>query len=247
MVKLHAAALGIAFLLFSFSVNAQTPNAALFERFLVPVSVANAPGAYGSLWDTELWFRNNSTYPVVVDPLWITHRRPTIGQTEYLTVVPRPASAPGQFLWLSRDGSDKAQFDLRLFNRSDPTGDYGTKIPVVREGQFLDSIDLINVPTSSDFRSALRIYALDETLGAEGLVTVRIYSNLEHLLVSADLPLTDSPRYAAILSLADRFPEIRQEARVRIRIEPRDAGAKLWAFVTVVSNSTQHVAVVTPE
>jgi hypothetical protein len=150
-------------------------------------------------------------------------------------------------LWLSREGSDKVQFDLRLINRADPTTDWGAKIPVIREEQFLDSVELINVPTSSDFRIALRIYALDETLGTEGSVIVRIYSELERLLISTEVPLTGSPRYAAMLSLADAFPEIRKEERVRVHIEPRDAGAKLWAFVTVVSNRTQRVAVVTPE
>jgi hypothetical protein len=247
--KLLCVALGIAFLVLSVSATAQIqgPNPAFFERFLIPVSVGNAPGAYGSLWDTELWYRNNSNYPVVVTPLWETDRIPTIGQTEGLPLVPNPAWAPGQFLWVSREGSDKVQFDLRLMNRADPTGDWGVKIPVVREGQFLDSVEIINVPTSSDFRSALRIYALDETLSEQGSVTVRIYSHLERLLVSADIPLSGSPRYAAILSLADAFPEIRRESRVRVHIEPRDPGARLWAFVSVVSNRTQHVSIVTAE
>lgn len=229
------------------SAQAQHPNPSFFERFLVPVSVANAPGAYGTMWDTELWYRNNSGKPIIVTPLWVTDRPPSAGRTEMLTVVPYPAAAPGQFLWLSRDGSDQVQFDLRLVNRADPAGDWGVKIPVVREGQFLDRVELINVPTSSDFRSALRIYALDETMAAEGLVRVRIYSRLERLLVSADVPLTGSPRYAAFLSLADTFPEVRQEPRVRVQVEPREAGAKLWAFVSVVSNRSQQVAIVTPE
>jgi hypothetical protein len=229
------------------SAQAQDPNPAFFERFLVPVSVANAPGAYGTLWDTELWYRNNSGKAIIVTPLWVTDRPPLAGRTEMLDVVPRPASAPGQFLWLSRDGSDQVQFDLRLINRHDPTGDWGVKIPVVRERQFLDSIELINVPTSSDFRSALRIYALDETMAPQGFVRVLIYSTSERLLVSANMPLTGSPRYAAILSLADTFPEIRQEARVRVHVEPGQPGTKLWAFVSAVSNRSQHVAIVTPE
>ena len=227
--------------------QAQSQNPPRFERFLVPVSVGYISGGYGSIWETELRYRNNSDKPLEVTPLRITDQVPTIGRTELLSVEFRPISNPGVFLRVNRDGSEKVQFDLRLINRADTTGDWGTKIPVVREEQFLDSIDLINVPTSTDFRSALRVYALDGTAGDGASVTVQIYSHLEVLLASTDLPLNGSPKYADILSLADAFPEIRQVDRVRVHIEPHDSGTKLWAFVTAVSNHTQHVAVVTPE
>jgi hypothetical protein len=218
----------------------------LFERVLVPVSVSLAPGAFGTLWSTDLWYRNNSTRPVVVLPLTISDYIPTIGITDSLRIPILPAYAPGEFLFVSRDGIDDVQFDLRLFNRADPRSNWGTKLPVVREREFSYTVNLINVPTSSDFRSALRIYGLpDESLTGD-TVLVSIYSNTERLLASTEMRFDGTPRYAAVLSLADAFPEIRQVERVRVHVESRSGRSKIWAFVGVTSNTTQHVSIVTP-
>lgn len=224
---------------------AQDP--ALFERVLVPVSVSRVPGAYGSIWSTELWYRNNSDRPVAVFPLAVSDRVPTIGRTERLPVATLPAHTPGQFLYVSRDGADDVQFDLRLFNRSEPHAAWGTKLPVVREAEFAPTVSLINVPTGAEFRSALRIYALPDDSAAPDAVRVRIYTNDERLLVDTILAMDGLPKYAQILSLADAFPAIRDFDRVRIHVEATGGQLKLWAFVGVTSNTTQHVSLVTPE
>jgi hypothetical protein len=219
----------------------------VYERVLVPISVGNVPGAFGSLWSTELWYRNNSDKPVAIFPLAVADPVPTIKRTEPLPVGNFPASAPGTLLYVSRDGGDQVQFDLRLFNRADPKSAWGTKLPVVREREFAGSASLINVPTGADFRSALRVYGLpDSTLIGE-TVDVKLYSNDEKLLASAELTFDGWPRYAAILSLADAFPEARPAERVRVVVEARNAQIKIWAFVSVTSNATQTVTVVTPE
>jgi hypothetical protein len=226
-------------------------NPDVFERVLVPVSVSLVPGAFGTLWSTELWYRNNSTRPVIVRPLSTSDSVPTIGITELLRIFLFPAYAPGQFLYLSRDGIDDVQFDLRLFNRADPRSKWGTKIPVVREGEFGDSVNLINVPTATDFRIALRIYGLpDATLVGE-TVLIKIYSNDDQLLASSEMRFDDphfpgTPRYAALLSLGDAFPGIRQVDRVRVHVESRSGRSKIWAFVGVTSNTTQDVSIITP-
>ncbi|HYC92422.1 MAG TPA: hypothetical protein VEO54_24650 [Thermoanaerobaculia bacterium] len=223
---------------------AQDP--ALFERVLVPVSVTFVPGAYGSLWSTELYYRNNSDRPVAVFPLRVSDSVPSIRRTERLLIFALPAHAPGQFLYFDRDGGDEVQFDLRLFNRSDPRAAWGTKLPVVRDAEFAPEVSLINVPTGSDFRSALRIYALPEALPIDDLVRVRIYTHDERLLADTVLRLQGLPKYAQILSLADVFPEIRDVERVRVHVEANAGEAKLWAFVSVTANATQQVSLVTP-
>src|SRR3954451_2349396 len=154
---------------------AQDPN--VFERVLVPVSVNKVPGAFGTVWSTELWYRNNSRRPVVVLPLTVSDTVPTMEITELLSIGLSPAHHPGQFLYVSRDGIDDVQFDLRLFNSADPRLKWGTKLPVVREREFTDSISLINVPTSANFRISLRIYGLPDESLPEQTVLVNIYSN----------------------------------------------------------------------
>ncbi len=217
----------------------------LFERVLVPVTVSRIPGAFGTLWSTELWYRNNSTRPVVVYPLAMSDHVPTMNRTELLRIFTSPNYDPSQIIYVSRDGIDDVQFDLRLFNRSDPNSTFGTKLPVVREREFSDAISLINVPTAADFRSALRIYALPDDSFAGETVLVQLYSNDERLLVSTEMPFNGAPRYAAVWSLADAYPEIRQADRVRVHVESR-SGRKIWAFVSVTSNTTQDVSIVTP-
>ena len=229
--------------LLAYSLSAQPADPATFERILVPISVISIPGAYGSYWSTELWYRNNSTYPVAVVPLTVADHVPTIGRTERLPIEIRSAAAPGEFLYVSKGYSDEIQFDLRLYNRADPFGDWGTKVPVVREAEFSPMVDLINVGCGPEVRAALRIYGLSEEAAN---AAVRIYSNDEQLLAEAVVPLDGTPRYAGILSLADTFPAIRATDRVRVHVTSPE-GDKLWAFVTITSNVTQHVAVVTPQ
>jgi hypothetical protein len=224
---------------------AQDP--ATFERVLVPVSVSNVPGAYGTLWSTELWYRNNSDRPVAVWPLAISDPVPTIRITTRLPIGVMPASAPGQLLFVSRDGGDQVQFDLRLFNRSDPAATWGTKLPVVREREFTDALNLINVPTAQEFRSTLRIYALPETVADGETVHVRVYSHDERLLADAGVALHGYPRYGMIGSLTEAFPQIRTAERVRVEVEAQSVSSAIWAFVSVTSNATQQVSIVTPE
>jgi hypothetical protein len=227
--------------------TAAAQDAAVFERVLVPVSVVDVPGAYGTLWSTELWYRNNSNKPVAVFPLAVSDTVPTIGRTTRLPIGAFPADAPGQILFVSRDGGDHVQFDLRLFNRNDPAASWGTKLPVVRERELADDVQLINVPTAPAYRSTLRIYGVPDAVAGTDSVRVRIYSNGEELLADTEVELRGWPRYAAIASLADRFPQIRNAERVRLHIEAQSVSAKIWAFVSVTSNATQQVSVVTPE
>jgi hypothetical protein len=109
----------------------------------------------------------------------------------------------------------------------------------------VDGLSLINVPTAADFRSALRIYALIDDSFVPETVLVQIHSNDERLLASTEMPFNGGPRYAAVLSLADAFPEIRKVDRVLLHVESRN-GRKIWAFVSVTSNATQDVSIVTP-
>jgi hypothetical protein len=227
------------------TVSAQTGPTHL-ERVLVPISVGSVPGAYGTVWSTELWYRNNSTENVTVWPLAIADWYPGIGLTVPLPIGNFPADAPGQIIFVGKNGGDKVQFDLRIFNRANPEDSWGTKIPVVREHEFRTTVSIINVPTAPDFRSALRIYALPTDEDPTEVVRVRIYSIYEDLLVDTELTLRGWPRYAGILSLTDTFPEIRQADRVWIAVEAVNPAAKIWAFVSVTSNHTQNVAIVTP-
>lgn len=218
----------------------------IFDRVLVPVSVALVPGAYGSRWSTKMWYCNSSDRPIMVFPLAIGDATPAVHRTTLLRIFKLPPHAPGQFLYVQRDGGDALQFDLRLLNEAAPNGSWGTRLPVVRDAEFVPKISLINIPTAPDFRSALRIYALPESEPVDDHVRVRIFTDDERVLVDTVLRLQGLPNYAQILSLTDVFPEIRAVERVRVQVEANTGEAKLWAFVSVTANATQQVSLVTP-
>ncbi|HEX8154419.1 MAG TPA: hypothetical protein VF698_14895, partial [Thermoanaerobaculia bacterium] len=218
----------------------------------LPITTSTTPGAYGSLWSTEIWYRAESA--AAVFPLAIADVMPQAKTTVPLPVfrVP-PGRPPGQFIYVTRAAADGIRINLRIQDLSRQSQTWGTEIPVVREQEFFDGpITLIHVPTDSRFRQALRIY--DAGGEGSGRVMVRIFpSNGQELLGEEELPLPVdglpiySPGYAQIVSVADRFPAVVAASIVRIEITPLTASTRLWAFVSVTNNETQHVTTITAQ
>lgn len=106
------------------------------------------------------------------------------------------------------------------------------------------------MPTDSRFRQILRIYGFDPA--RPGLVEVRFFAEDATLIATKQVALTNVhqdprfPTYGEIAWLTGELPEIAAEDRVRIEIVPLTPGLRLWAFVSVTNNETQHVTVVTP-
>ena len=216
-------------------------------RILLPISVSDVPGAYGTLWSTELWYRNNGDVPVPVFPLAVTDAVFPVHTTLLLQPGSFPATSPGRILFMQSEGAENVQFDLRLFNHAERSDSWGAQIPVVRESEFRNELTLINIPTSPEFRSALRVYGLPEELSGQGTIQIDITSNTNELLASTTMTVGGViPLYAQFLSLADEFPEIRAADRVNVHVQSLSEGVKLWAFVAVVSNSTQEVSIIAP-
>ena len=116
---------------------------------------------------------------------------------------------------------------------------------------------------TAGFRHVLRIYELDAR-EREASVRVRMYrivpENREpnatpdpllgQAVVGLRFPLPQlldaHPGYAAVSDLSTIAP-LGNEDRVRLEIEPVTPGLRIWAFVTVVNNETQHATVITPQ
>jgi hypothetical protein len=246
-------------LLFATATATATATAAAdpdLARILLPIAIEDVNGAYGSVWTTELWYRNESDTPTQVWP----PDHPHVAATSKLTLplpISRPvlAERPGIFIYVRRIVADDVRFSVVLRDLSRGHEDWGTEIPVVRENDFRGGrVVLINVPTDSRFRHSLRIYEA----GLQGAARVRIEIFPESPLrapsiASLDVDLTVrgqptfDPGYAQLLSLLDAFPIIRAADRVRVEITALTPGANLWAFVALTNNTTQHVALVTPQ
>ncbi len=237
---------------------ASEPEAAAnpYTPILLPIYVFGVPGAYGTSWSTSAsWYYNPLDRAVSVIPSVMSNYSLAPGTGPLLAPVGTPES-PGTFVGVERDAAESIQFELRLRNTA--SQDWGTKIPVVREDDFGGRRVLMGIPVVGPFRSALRIYGLpyerDGMLQMEENVQVRIYDmGLGTLLTTRELRLTGRHvPYVQVLSLTDVFPEIVPlrpvDSVASVVVEVQSLGQmKVWAFVSVTSNATQHVSVISPE
>src|ERR1700687_1921032 len=108
-----------------------------YERVLVPVVVAAAtPGAYGSVWQTELGARNEADQRVVISdtPVGLCGLCPPYAPHSTFR-IPLNATNPnaGRFLYIGSPGVGNVTFTLRVQDISRQALTWGTAIPVVRD------------------------------------------------------------------------------------------------------------------
>lgn len=260
--------LGLVAACFTLSLHASEPsqNPADYERVLIPIVVSRGlPGAFGSLWTSELWVRNAGDQTA-----WITEGPPVcnIGCDEdHHVLFPRTTVSlppggraldhPGYLVHVQR-GRDIA-FNLRVRDLSRADGSWGTELPVVRESELLrGDTELINIPNEDGFRVLLRVY--DPSALPARSVRVRVYpvrgdSLLGERWLALDdvklpFPVPDfpyHPGYAEVYLSETSFPGIAGHERLRIELRPEPGDFGYWAFATVTHNETQHVTTITPQ
>lgn len=244
-----------------------------YERYLLPVIVLDeTPGAHGSRWMTYLKVTNSSTRPVTLDPMPIRVNcffctsegqvPPNVTVTAHSTSLP---SIPASFLYVERDSINDVALNLRVQDLSRQLQTWGTELPIVRDAEFrTDGVTIVDVPTRDGFRQTLRIYGFDGDTG--GKVRVRVFAIrgenthgtalIPDQLVgetTVDLTTVPPPYAARFYPAYYQFNSISQIAdvsttdRVRLEVEPVSPGTRVWSFVSVTNNETQHVTTVTPK
>ncbi len=239
-------------------------------RILLPLYVGQpVPGAYGSLWQSQLVIHNGSmdrtfiieTCPPTEDCFVQSTSDQVLlpGETQTGLPVryPTPANpVAGAVLYLDvsgtpRDNADAVAFQLRVVDLSRSATAAGTEVPVLRERDFRSStVHLMNVPTDARFRLALRLFELNL---ARADFAVRVFDQATNALLSARrittitpvLPQGFTPAFAEIddvLSGTSSLP-----AQVRIEIEPLTAGIAFWSYVSITNNDSQQITLVTPQ
>lgn len=235
---------------------AALPDPGLYERVLVPV-LLEAAGAMGSQWATEAGMLNASAVSVPFIP---DVSRPLSalapGASASLDVFGNRPS--GLVLFVPR-GSD-VRFGSVIRDLSRDASQWGTEVPVVRESDTTrGSMTLLNVPFDPRYRLNLRLYGID---GHGAAVWVRVSREGEmherwtilHGPCSEEqheqqqwLPCnSNQPGYASV-DLARELPALR--GRYRVDIVPGQSfyTHRMWAFVSVTNNDTQHVTLITPQ
>jgi hypothetical protein len=241
---------------------AQNAAAQQFEKILLPIMTHGVAGAYGSFWKSDLMAMNHGTRPFLVVPslgicgILCPDDRAKPGVSYTPVTIQSWEPFPPVFLFVESGHVDELTVNLRIEDESRQALTWGTEIPVVRERDlFTGRLDLINVPLDARFRQALRVYDFDNREGRQ--VRLQIYgSDPSVALVDTILSLTSPPGtlnatvlpgYAQVSPLADAFPQLAGQSRVRLQLTPVTEGLRFWAFVSVTNDETQHVTTITPQ
>lgn len=137
---------------------------------------------------------------------------------------------------------------------------WGTLLPVVNESEtFTESVEILNVPTQSDFRLTLRVYGFDNR--GPSSYRVRFY-DLAAAFYEVQPPLHEATLTATAVEYWDNFPffpgyaqldlgvrkvpALAAVERLRITIEPLAEG-RFWTYLTLTDNASQQVTLFVPE
>ena len=238
------------------------------RKVLVPVyTIEPLPGVNGSSWATELWTSNWGNAVAGVHGLFWDCFLPQCGAAPLAPGVSLSSGLQsfdnlhGAFLSLDGAAAEFVGFGLRFRDLSRQATTAGTSLPMPRDPDFRSQkFSLLDIPLADGFRQTLRIYELDGT-ERSALVRVRLWrpraarpdGEPDGLLGEATYPLqfsptdlgVEKPGYAQITDLSTIAP-LGDAETVRVEIEPVTEGLRLWAFVTVIHNETQHATVISP-
>ncbi|HEX6178705.1 MAG TPA: hypothetical protein VF057_10130 [Thermoanaerobaculia bacterium] len=219
----------------------------VFEGVLIPVSL-NGAGARGSEWRTEITMRHTNPFPIVTNimPVAVEPHR-----TVRPTVPALPNDDRGAFFLPLRQHAELFKFTALIRDVSREAERWGTELPIVRAADFQrDTIDLLDVPIDSRYRTALRVYFYDQT-GSQSRVSVVITpvdATLNQGVASFAVSPSDRrrPGYVGIADLRTLF-QFAPDGRYHVSIVARPSHLRFWAMASVTNNDTQHVTVISPQ
>jgi hypothetical protein len=243
------------------------------EKILVPIRVpVPVPGANGSLWSSSLLGRNNSSAALMLGNvnvdcggLLCPQALDMFGGTTYQIVPSGASDRPAAVVNVPAGRSFDLTLILRVQDLSRQSQTWGSEVPIVRERDLrTGKLILLDIPISASFRNTLRIYDIDGQANAR--VALRLFaldpnrpsivlgSKPDALLGEQVIVLRPpapgdtgrSPGYAEIGDLSQIAP-LANASKVAVEVEPLTPGLRIWSFVSVTNNETQHVTIITPD
>jgi hypothetical protein len=234
-------------------------------------------GAYGSRWISDWSVLNENETPLAagLDLLTIDSSCPVTcpvfpplfpGAVEsYLRLVSPTGDSPSPaaLFHVRKEATEHLSGSLRTRDFTRQSENWGCEIPIIRESELRSSVSLVDVPREERFRQRLRIY--DPVYPAEP-ARVEFFDPSGPLLAVREVELAWPAGSSGGLPPEGRFagsigfplqpafaeidlgavPELQGHERIRIRVTAR-SGQKIWAFVSITNNETQHVSTVTPQ
>ena len=217
-----------------------TLTASADEMVLIPLGTGIAFGALGTRWETAGYVRNSGPEPVCIT----AGAAPTcIGSQEIRELPAAPAllslEGPTEFL----------RFTMIVRETSREAQTWGAEIPIIRERDLVrDYMELIVVPTAQEFRRNLRLYA---TTASTMALTVRLWDadadlngGIPRVLGTKTYTFRKDELLRSFGDLDAEFPALRTTGHVRVEIERTGGDGLFWAFLTLTSNTTNHVTTI---
>ena len=243
------------------STTAVAQSTVTYDRVLLPLATGEVPGAFGSRWWAEAVVHNADTVSrdFDADQYCISECPPRAippGQTGHVLFRGEPADNPGQIVFVEQP-SNLVAFESRVQDLSRQAQTWGTEIPVVRENQFVTRpVELLNVPVDQRFRLMLRIYDIDGRNNGAVRVSVYPFPGRGASIGDIDLQLQPptgrhpkyKPAYAQFSDVRNLIPSgFNAGSVIGVRVTPLTPDLRIWAFVSVTNNETQHVTTITPQ
>ncbi len=242
--------LALAALLFPAAVLAQD-----YERFLLPVTPSTVFCGYESRYVTRLMLFNNSDSPMSTVCFSANCEPVEAGRGRIVEGPPISVPLPS-YMYVSKAAAASVSAKLLVESSHRAGADrFFTEIPVVRESDFRDQIELLGVRVDADFRQTLRIFGRDSDAGTTvhmyiyDITTGRLVHEHRHTMYTYPIDefseLSSGPAFTMECNLHELDHGL-AGAQYRIMLVP-ETPAKIWGFISVTSNTTQHFFNILPE
>ncbi len=247
-----------------------------YEKILVPIATHQPiPGAHDSLWQSELRMLNGS--PSALEPgLDVLHFESrcsdcttTVPRNSVLTprfATPRlDSDVPPTFvIYAHKDVAPYFSFQLRVRDLSRQTETWGTEIPVVRGSDISSTLTLLDIPMRAGFRQMLRLYIPEYvaccqatvtffSVDGKELATRDVRPQIPNGAIGGLVPAGYLREGSRELALQPAYAELDLQtvpelaSQETIWLTARTSAQRLWGFVSVTNDATQHVTTITPQ
>ena len=151
---------------------------------------------------------------------------------------------------LPRQAAKRVTFGLLARDLSRQQDALGTELPVVREADLRDGVfSLLSVPADPRYRVSLRLYGIDDVRRV--VLRIRLMDNTSSDVSVQIVTLRPasygggSATFGYIGDLLTQYPQIAGKGPLHLEVDAN--GARVWGFVSVTNNETQHVTVIRPQ
>lgn len=227
-----------------------------FEPVLFPIFMPVVQGQFGSQFETtarvasrgeplDLYGMDSVCY--TFSPVLVPSNPFPIGASE-TPLLTGCSQSVGRIFYVPKGGGADLVANLRVSDITKQRESHGVEVPVVRFDEFTTNIKLLGVPVDPKFRTTLRIYGLPE---AGGVAKVSVNGVVHEVELRQSGSLFE-PAYGTFTDFPalDDLPAGQNTVTV---VVGRSVGtglvfpnSRLWAFVSVTNNDTQHITTITP-